>query len=752
MAYMFYGCNAVTELDVSSFDTSEITSMFGLFWGCSGLSKLDLNSFDTSKVTMMSYMFEGCTNLENLDLSGFDTSNVENMARMFKDCSSLEWINMKNFSTESFNPAAVSGYLYALYNAFDGCTALQSIMISPEMIIYEDSGINNCANLSRIGLAGSWSDATAATVSTILPQNGRTLYWMPDATSKENLFTPEPIQLNTGTMSVNICGQKYHYSPGSGYTGTLSTNDTDSIKTDEEIDITVGVTPEQSSLTVYGTQFALNYDTDKYELLRSDLDSEQYTDDNGSIKVKKFLSEVTYGTDNIELASFTFKAKGQKTDEVDSSFTVNSMKVAPSYTYSTDFTDAVAANVISGTINSYENECIRWNDGLAERLNIPLSADRTFNYDGQEHTVAQITVNPVQDSDVTVMYGTEKGNYKYDTAIVTASNAGNYTQYFYATKPGYYPVEDSYDLIINKVPLTITWNRRNETSFRYNGSEITGPKGIVSGFVNNEEGTGSDKKWSLSGNTGKEIGHYTAEITFKNGDWQRNYVIPTDLTREWSIVKGSGGGGGNVPIPVDPADQLNLSESTCPRDATCPIEPFADTLNDFWWHDGVHFCIENKLMKGISSTEFIPNGNTTRAMAVTIIWRMAGSPSSDYAMTFTDVPSNQWYSEAVRWAQSAELVQGYSKETFSPGDCITREQMAVIIRRNAEYLGIDVNSTNMTASFTDEGEVSDWALPAIKWANNVGLIQGKTTTALMPLAYITRAETATIIQRYCSIL
>ena len=191
------------------------------------------------------------------------------------------------------------------------------------------------------------------------------------------------------------------------------------------------------------------------------------------------------------------------------------------------------------------------------------------------------------------------------------------------------------------------------------------------------------------------------------------------------------------------------SYKICPRNATCPIEPFTDTVNDAWWHDGIHYCVEHKLMQGISNTSFNPTGTTTRAMIVTILWRLEGEPVANYAMSFKDVPSGEWYTEAVRWAQSTGIVAGYSAEAFGPSDPITREQMATILYRYAKYHGINVANTNALNGYSDKAQVSSWALDAMKWANGAGLVQGRSVTTLVPGASITRAEAAAMIQRYC---
>ena len=187
----------------------------------------------------------------------------------------------------------------------------------------------------------------------------------------------------------------------------------------------------------------------------------------------------------------------------------------------------------------------------------------------------------------------------------------------------------------------------------------------------------------------------------------------------------------------------------CPKDNTCPIDPFTDTENTKWWHDGIHYCLENGLMKGVSTNRFSPNGTTTRAMIVTILWRMENSPATSASMSFKDVPSGQWYTEAIRWAQSTGVVTGYNADMFGPNDNITREQLAAILYRYADSHKLDVTARNSLSQFTDAADISNWALENIKWANAAGLVSGRTAAQLAPKANATRAEAASMIQRFC---
>ena len=187
----------------------------------------------------------------------------------------------------------------------------------------------------------------------------------------------------------------------------------------------------------------------------------------------------------------------------------------------------------------------------------------------------------------------------------------------------------------------------------------------------------------------------------------------------------------------------------CKQDETCPIYPFKDSDPKAWYHDGVHWAIEEELMKGTKSTAFAPNTTITRAMIVTILWRMEKEPAAD-ASAFKDVKADSWYEEAVNWAAAKGVVNGTSATTFSPNDSITREQFAAILYRYTKMKGVDVSAQADLSVYEDAGEISGYARPAMVWANDTGLITGVTETRLQPKGNATRAQAATIFYRYCS--
>ena len=187
---------------------------------------------------------------------------------------------------------------------------------------------------------------------------------------------------------------------------------------------------------------------------------------------------------------------------------------------------------------------------------------------------------------------------------------------------------------------------------------------------------------------------------------------------------------------------------SCDGDAACPMYPYADLDCDAWYHDGVHYCMDAGLMQGIGIGKFDPDGTTTRAMIVTMLWRLEGKPVVNYLMQFEDVSADTWYTEAVRWAASEKIVEGWNGQ-FDPMGEITREQLATILWRYAQYKGYDVGAGEQTGilGYSDAHEVSAYAVPAMKWNCGVGLMQGN-GKELTPGALATRAQAAALFQRF----
>ena len=193
--------------------------------------------------------------------------------------------------------------------------------------------------------------------------------------------------------------------------------------------------------------------------------------------------------------------------------------------------------------------------------------------------------------------------------------------------------------------------------------------------------------------------------------------------------------------------------ASCPKDATCPMVALDDLDVSAWYHDGIHYCLDNGLMSGVGDAKFDPAGTITRAMIVTMLWRLEGQPYLDYYLRFEDVPSGQWFTSAVRWAAAEKIVSGYDAEHFGPNDPVTREQLAAILYNYAKNKEQGFTGSWMfLLDYADRANISSWADEAAHWCSMKSIITGKDGMVFDPQGYATRAEAATMMQRFCTVL
>ena len=216
----------------------------------------------------------------------------------------------------------------------------------------------------------------------------------------------------------------------------------------------------------------------------------------------------------------------------------------------------------------------------------------------------------------------------------------------------------------------------------------------------------------------------TGEKTFY-AHWQKNVLPPPPITP----------GTPSAPVtPAKPAAPVGL--------------PFADVSGSDWFYNDVRYVYEKGIMDGTGIDRFSPNAPLTRAMIVTILYRMAGSPSVSGSSDFTDVAAGKWFAKAVAWAAANGIVNGYGSGLFGPNDPVTREQLAAILYRYAVYGGMTaVTLEENLGGFADTAQLSAYAIQAMNWAVGQGLINGSGSN-LVPKAQATRAQVAAIIHRY----
>ena len=176
--------------------------------------------------------------------------------------------------------------------------------------------------------------------------------------------------------------------------------------------------------------------------------------------------------------------------------------------------------------------------------------------------------------------------------------------------------------------------------------------------------------------------------------------------------------------------------------------PFTDVAKDAWYFPAVEYVFNNGLMNGTTATTFAPNVELNRAMMAAVLYNMEGGPACDKNGLFSDVADGKWYTDAVNWAASNNIVSGMPDGTYAPDQALTREQMASILYRYAEYKGIDVSARADLSTFNDGTTVSPWAQDVVQWAVAEKLMSGN-GNELQPKGTASRAQVATVLMNYC---
>ena len=197
-----------------------------------------------------------------------------------------------------------------------------------------------------------------------------------------------------------------------------------------------------------------------------------------------------------------------------------------------------------------------------------------------------------------------------------------------------------------------------------------------------------------------------------------------------------------LPTPIKPA-----VDNTKPASDSKPKPPFTDVSTSDWFYSDVMFVYENGLFSGTDSRSFSPNASMTRAMLVTVLYRLEGEPVGTGSSSFSDVRSGSYYEKAVAWAAANGIVTGTGSTSFSPDAKVTREQLAAILYRYAQYKKLDTDAGAKLDSFSDAGNVSGYASEALSWTVSEGLINGA-SGRLMPKGDATRAQVAAILHRF----
>ena len=282
---------------------------------------------------------------------------------------------------------------------------------------------------------------------------------------------------------------------------------------------------------------------------------------------------------------------------------------------------------------------------------------------------------------------------------------------------------ESYD----KYPYKMLWNSSSAENFTSDGTLVT-------------------LTFKVKGNAQK--GDANIKITYNADD-----VFDKDLENvAVKIING------NIKV----ATEETLSSSTNSGGYIKPTLPhkseeiikeditYDDVHTNDWYYSAVKYVSDNKIMNGMSEKTFAPNMPLTRAMLVTVLYRNEGEPPVTNKNKFKDIDKNSYYSDAVIWGYENKIANGISEENFAPERYITRQEIATIFYRYAEYKNYDnkFKNTSDLHIYTDESEIANYARDAICYAVNKGLLNGKSETTINPADVSTRAETATMLMRF----
>ncbi|MBR2742318.1 MAG: S-layer homology domain-containing protein [Clostridia bacterium] len=226
-------------------------------------------------------------------------------------------------------------------------------------------------------------------------------------------------------------------------------------------------------------------------------------------------------------------------------------------------------------------------------------------------------------------------------------------------------------------------------------------------------------------------------------------VSVTDADGNAVAVTENGDGTYSFTMPQKAVSITPEFEKIRDPDDSSAADRFIDVPETAWYRDAVQWAVDNGVMNGVSVDMFAPDDSATRAMAVTMLWRMAGEPAADFVMPYTDVSDGLWYTEAIRWAASTGIVTGTTETSFSPDEHVTREQLAAILYRSAKAQG--KGFTGLWAfrlDYADADEISEYAYEPLCWMTMHGVINGMGDGTLAPKAEATRAQIAAMFMRF----
>lgn len=606
---------------------------------------------------------------------------------------------------------------------------------------YNFSDLNECltiSNVMKIGEVG-WADNYVPDYDLVVPDD----------------YEYDTFKLSGGTLFVNAYGNSYgahraisyttgvptytNYDPRAAYLGTLP-------------DIEIPIAVENFPLT----SIDLNTDNVNKEYFVGDkfntanlIVTANYENGESQIATNYEVSPSVMGIDT-EYVTITYRGKSSqipvtvKSPKV-TSIEITTMPTKTSYTEGELFSPSgmvVTAKYENNTTSTTTNYTYSPNRELEKN-----DTEITITYTGSDDNITAtvpITVNSKTSSSgssskITV-YFTLLGDSKHGDGEVHTRKDNNLETWI-SRKSYSIDKNSTVDELIEKA-LSL-----NGIPYENKGNYITGIKGLY------EFDNGNASGWLYLLN-GKYSNYGVNEQTLKNGD-EVILHYTDDYSVESDDKKSGGSSNSSKNNTTDTSDdKTTVTEPTEDVsdeviDNTAKTFDYVDVSDNEWYTEAVSYVSEKNIMTGVDDNTFSPNTNLTRAMLVNILYRAENSPETTLSK-FSDVNVDAWYANAIGWASENEIVSGISDDEFAPDEYITREQVCAILMRYMNHFnGIEYSECDSSSliNYSDYTQISPYALEAIAYMRNSGIVNGRTDTTLNPKDEITRAETAMILMK-----
>ena len=434
--------------------------------------------------------------------------------------------------------------------------------------------------------------------------------------------------------------------------------------------------------------------------------------------------------------------------------------------------------VVVGTKNGAAAEKVVASDTLkvtnATNVSIQLPADFVENTDtlyvqhkGHEYDAAVTANNGVYTANFTNPHGFSPFTISKTSQTVATIGTDKYTSFADAVSE--VPANGTIEITGGTSPYTGTANKtftvKNSTSadITVNGQPIEPTKSYTFKYTHSSGGSSGG---SSSGKTTYKVTTSAVNnggVNASPSSAEKGATITITLSPDkgykldkLTVTDGSGKTVSTVKKSdtvytfTMPASAVKVGVSYVKATETPSETKFNDVSANDWFASAVDYVTGKGMMNGTADNTFSPKANTTRGMVVTVLYRLENQPSTS-AASFTDVASGAYYANAVAWANANGIVSGYGSGKFGPNDKVTREQLAAILYRYAQYKKYDVSvgeDTNIL-SYDDAQSISSYAIPAIQWACGAGVVTGKSGSKLDPKGNATRAEVAAMLMRFC---